>query len=52
MILETKNIEFSHNEERSFSYPDIQLESSGQLLILGKSGTGKTTLTAGLVYEP
>ena len=44
MILETKNIEFSHNEERSFSYPDIQLESSGQLLILGKSGTGKTTL--------
>lgn len=44
MMLEAKNIEFHYNPKQKFDLPDIQLSQGEQLLILGKSGSGKTTI--------
>jgi lipoprotein-releasing system ATP-binding protein len=44
MMLEAKKIEFHYNPKQKFDLPDIQLSRGEQLLILGKSGSGKTTI--------
>lgn len=43
-MLVAKNIEFHYSPDQSFSIPDILLNQGEQLLILGKSGSGKTTI--------
>ncbi len=49
----TENLKFQYNKQESpFNFPDIDLNSNENLLILGKSGIGKTTflhLLAGLL---
>jgi lipoprotein-releasing system ATP-binding protein len=44
MMLEAKNIEFHYSPQQKFNIPDILLSQGEQLLILGKSGSGKTTV--------
>ncbi len=51
MIL-TQSLAFQYTSETSFSFPDFSLEKGEHLLILGKSGIGKTTflhLLAGIL---
>ncbi len=43
-MLETVDLTFSYTKESSFIFPDITLPNNESLLILGKSGIGKTTL--------
>lgn len=43
-MLKTVDVAFSYTKESSFNFPDIKLSNSQSLLILGKSGIGKTTL--------
>mgnify|MGYP000182460778 CR=1 FL=1 len=43
-MLKTSDLKFSYTPEKSFHFPDFQVESGDHLLVLGKSGTGKTTL--------
>ena len=43
-MLKTVDVAFSYTKESSFNFPNIKLSSSESLLILGKSGIGKTTL--------
>jgi ABC-type lipoprotein export system ATPase subunit len=51
-MLETKGLSFQYNSEREFKYPDISVTAGKTLLVLGNSGSGKTTflhLLAGLL---
>lgn len=43
-MLETKSLVFEYNKETTFSFPDINIKEGSDLLILGESGVGKTTL--------
>ncbi|MDO9551031.1 ABC transporter ATP-binding protein [Rhodonellum sp.] len=43
-MLAAKNIEFNYDKVRKFEFPDIQMKEGDELLILGKSGSGKTTI--------
>jgi len=43
-MLQTNNLTFQYNRKQTFSFPDINLDKQEDLLILGKSGIGKTTL--------
>lgn len=43
-MLKTEGVTFSYTKESFFNFPDIKLSKSESLLILGKSGIGKTTL--------
>jgi len=44
-MIQTNNLTFQYkNNEHVFSFPDIKLEKEENLLIIGKSGIGKTTL--------
>ena len=43
-MLETNNLKFSYPSGPSFEFPDIHCNNEEVLLIIGKSGTGKTTL--------
>ncbi|MAR39850.1 MAG: ABC transporter ATP-binding protein [Flavobacteriales bacterium] len=43
-MLQTKGLSFSYNSSYIFTFPDILLEQGEDLLILGDSGVGKTTL--------
>jgi putative ABC transport system ATP-binding protein len=44
-MLKTDNLKFYYNKsQQSFSFPNINLKKQESLLILGKSGIGKTTL--------
>lgn len=44
-MLKTNNLKFQYNkQEQQLSFPDIALKAEENLLILGKSGIGKTTL--------
>jgi len=42
-MLSSKNITFSYDQENSFRFPDFSCGEQGRKLILGGSGTGKTT---------
>jgi lipoprotein-releasing system ATP-binding protein len=44
MILRANNIEFYYDLKHKFQIPDINLDTGDQMLILGKSGSGKTTI--------
>lgn len=44
MMLQATNIEFHYNSNQKFQIPDINLNAGEQLLIIGKSGSGKTTI--------
>ena len=44
LVLQTKSLQFGYDSQNRFSFPDIQLGVGEHLLILGKSGVGKTTL--------
>lgn len=51
-MLTTRSLCFTYDNRTRFQFPDIDLDSGQQLLILGKSGVGKTTLLhliAGLI---
>ena len=51
-VLRIKNLLYSYDSRSSFTFPDIELKSGENLLILGESGIGKTTflhLIAGLL---
>lgn len=43
-MLKTQSITYSHDGERVFQFPDLQVSKGEDLLILGPSGVGKTTL--------
>lgn len=43
-MLVTQSLSFSYNSDTHFNFPDISLQSNEDLLILGPSGVGKTTL--------
>lgn len=52
LMLETKALSFQYNPDREFKYPDILVAAGQTLLVLGNSGSGKTTflhLLAGLL---
>ncbi|WP_113925621.1 ABC transporter ATP-binding protein [Cognataquiflexum aquatile] len=44
MILRAKNIEFYYDSNQKFQIPDISLDAGDQMLVIGKSGSGKTTI--------
>ena len=44
MILASENLFFNYDDKAKFSYPDFKLKEKETLLVLGKSGVGKTTL--------
>ncbi|MDN5205645.1 ATP-binding cassette domain-containing protein [Fulvivirgaceae bacterium BMA10] len=43
-MISIKDLIYQYNSETRISFPDWQLDTRGQALILGKSGCGKTTL--------
>ena len=43
-MISTKGLNFKYNEQASFIFPDINLGKDENLLIIGSSGIGKTTL--------
>jgi putative ABC transport system ATP-binding protein len=43
-MVKTQSLHFAYSPQTSFHFPDIQLDKGENLLILGESGIGKTTL--------
>jgi putative ABC transport system ATP-binding protein len=43
-MFKTRSLTFAYNAQTSFRFPDIDLPAGENLLILGESGIGKTTL--------
>lgn len=43
-MLKTTGVTFSYTKKSHFNFPDINLSSNESLLVIGKSGIGKTTL--------
>ena len=43
-MLQTENLSFSYANGPSFSFPNVSVETKEVLLVVGNSGTGKTTL--------
>src|SRR5690606_4314382 len=43
-MLQTKSISFSYQSAAAFSIKDLHLKGGDELLLLGKSGSGKTTI--------
>ncbi|MGY6522356.1 MAG: ABC transporter ATP-binding protein [Mongoliitalea sp.] len=43
-MLNLQNVAFKYDTSQPFDIPDIHLDAGGELLILGKSGSGKTTI--------
>ena len=43
-MIKTESLKFSYDGEKYFDFPDINLVSGEDLLIIGNSGIGKTTL--------
>ena len=44
MLLESKNIQYTHSGQKALIFPDININKGESILVLGKSGSGKTTL--------
>ena len=44
MMIKTKGLNFKYSNQASFDFPDIKLGKDENLLIIGSSGIGKTTL--------
>ncbi len=42
-MISTKNLSFSYNSNKHFTFPNIECNDKEALLILGQSGVGKTT---------
>lgn len=53
-MLSTKNLTFSYSLHHKFTFPDLQCDAKQTLLILGNSGSGKTTYLnlLGLLIQP
>ncbi len=52
-MLKTRSLYFAYDKNNEFRFPNIDLEPGEDLLILGESGIGKTTLLhliSGLIY--
>ena len=43
-MIKTESLKFSYDGNKYFDFPDINLDSGENLLIIGNSGIGKTTL--------
>ncbi|MCH7413678.1 ATP-binding cassette domain-containing protein [Belliella sp. R4-6] len=43
-MLSVRNIQFQYSPDLKFQIPDISMSAGDELLILGKSGSGKTTI--------
>jgi len=43
-MIETKSLEFSYDNSFVFKFPNLKLKSNENLLVLGNSGIGKSTL--------
>ena len=43
-MIEIKNLSYQFAQGKAIAFPDFVLEKGGHMLILGKSGVGKTTL--------
>lgn len=43
-MIQTKKLNFKYNDQAAFNFPDIKLGKNENLLIIGSSGIGKTTL--------
>ena len=43
-MLKTQQLEYTYLGNKTITFPDIQCEKGSQWLLLGQSGTGKTTL--------
>lgn len=43
-MIETRSLTFSYNPQKRFAFPDVACADNETLLILGRSGRGKTTL--------
>ena len=43
-MLSTQSVSFEYDKYTQFEFPDIQLKEGDDLLVLGESGIGKTTL--------
>ncbi len=43
-MIQTQNLTFAYSSAKQFSFPDIRCADQETLLILGRSGRGKTTL--------
>ncbi|ELR69412.1 ABC transporter ATP-binding protein [Fulvivirga imtechensis AK7] len=43
-MLKTNSLQFTYSHSRKFYFPDLELQYKENLLILGASGIGKTTL--------
>ena len=43
-MIKTKEVKFNYDNQVFFDFPDIKLKSGENLLIIGNSGIGKTTL--------
>ncbi len=51
-MLSTKNLSYSYDRQNTLEFPDLEVEADSSVLILGNSGSGKTTflhLMAGLI---
>ncbi|MDF2159214.1 ATP-binding cassette domain-containing protein [Algoriphagus sp. CAU 1675] len=44
MLFESRNLKYSHPGQNPLTFPDIRLEGGEAILVLGKSGSGKTTM--------
>lgn len=53
-MLKTQSLRFSYSNQQKFEFPDINLKAKETLLVLGKSGSGKTTFLnlIGLLQSP
>ncbi len=43
-MLATQGLQFQYNNDNIFYFPDVEVKAQESLLLLGKSGIGKTTL--------
>jgi ABC-type lipoprotein export system ATPase subunit len=53
-MLQTEALQFSYSKGKTFEFPNVKCQAKESLLILGNSGTGKTTFLnlLGLLLKP